>query len=126
MKGKKKLFNAVFSSVIILFFFSGCDTDGKQNVTVKMKNNSSDNVHMWINTETIDPSNKLSPGGSRNATASVLYDSDTFLSTDWTITVYAGRNGETLDYIEIPVTTDQGDYSVKVQFTKSESLDFGN
>lgn len=127
MKNYKSLVTAAISVLMIVTILLGCDTlkgPLSQTITVKMKNNASDNVHMWIETESIGPSNKLVPGGSRSATFTVTYDSTSSVS-ETNLKIYAGRNGETLDYLDYTVARADGDISVKVQFT-DDGLKYGN
>jgi hypothetical protein len=50
-------------------------------------------LNLWINGESIDPSNKLALGKSR----SIVFDvKDKELFPEITIEVYAGQNGQTL------------------------------
>jgi len=86
---------SIFLSFSLLY---GCDESVKREVIVTMKNNSSEETHLWTHGESIDPANKLAPGASRSNGIPWL-DEDTILGDldQWVdITVYAGRNGATL------------------------------
>lgn len=75
---------------VILFGISGCESlRNDAYIELKLMNNSVDPVHLWAHTETIDPSNRVNPGLNRSVTIVPL-------ENPTTITVFAGRNGETL------------------------------
>jgi len=90
-------FKGIFLSSILLSFFllSGCDST-KSQILLTMKNNSNEEIHLWTDSESIDPSNKLAPGASRSKDRPYFED-DAGLMVEWIeITVFAGRNGATI------------------------------
>lgn len=85
---------SIFLSIFLLY---GCDKTVKYSVNVTMKNNSSEETHLWTFKESMDPANKLAPGASRSDKITIEINED-FDNEDVSenVTVYAGRNGATL------------------------------
>ena len=85
----------LLSLLLSVFLLSGCE-DTKSQILLTMKNNSSEEIHLWTNNESIDPSNKLAPGASRSHDIPYLAE-DGGLLVEWIeITVFAGRSGATI------------------------------
>ena len=95
----------------ILVLMSGCDMfleGSKGDLTLTLRNSYKLDTHLWINDETIGPSNKVSPGGKRTVYKSYIdeegnpqFPEDTKLS----YVVYAGRNGEMLTSTTFEIDT---------------------
>jgi hypothetical protein len=111
----------VILSSFCISIFPGCEPEVKEMIPVSatLKNKSTDNVHMWIQGETIGSLNKLGPGGFRTA-QTIVHG----LSSGWTLKIYAGRDGETLDTYTYVGNGVQG--TVYIQFTSTGILAEGN
>ncbi len=88
----------LLSILLSVFLLSGCDEiDSVHHIRVTLKNNSSEEMHLWTDGESIDPSNKLAPGASRTNTLKFevpkTEDANVYLVK---IGVQAGRNGATI------------------------------
>lgn len=94
----KRLFflKPIFICVILTFFACSGEGDGTwgyQYANVKMTNNSSEEIHMWVTGESMDASNKLAPGASRTKKVEFkFYDKD----VSKTLNIYAGKDGDVL------------------------------
>jgi len=126
----KKLF--LFGFVLLAFLLtpSSCNPEDI-SVTITMKNNSSNDIHMFVqvtladDNENFDASNKLQPGKSR-------VWSDKFVvgypdlgqggeMTEYEISVYSGANGVIYDEEEFTVSDLTGSLDVIVTWNGSES-----
>lgn len=103
---KKGLFLLLMAFTLSLFI--GCD-DEERSIIVLMKNNSSEEVHLWCSGEDIAPTNKVVPGGSRSNT--VFYKTDQAAQT-YNISVSAGKNGSTLTSKSFEIKVTDGILSV--------------
>ena len=100
----------VFALLVLLSVIPGCDIETENMITVTMINGSSEDVHMWTNGESIDPSNKLAPGKLRNYVWDVK-DTENF--PEITFTIYAGQNGQTLTSKQFVLPNATGSLTVK-------------
>lgn len=104
MKGSLFLLSIVFT----LTLFTSCE-DIERMIIVTMKNNSSEEVHLWCSGETIASTNKVAPGASRSNT--IFYKTDQAAQT-YNISVSAGRNGSTLTSKSFEINVDAAGLSV--------------
>lgn len=79
-----------------LFFLSGCGGEITKNVLITMKNSSSESIHLWTSGESMDPSNKVAPGASRNNFIPWIQRDGEALVAWVEVTIYAGSNGVVL------------------------------
>jgi len=95
-----------FSSFVIAmvcFFYTGCSTGevlDMKYVKITMRNSSTIETHMWTVGESINPTNKLVPGESRTLEKIFTFDTK---EEEQVIFIAAGRNGTTIDYVEVTV-----------------------
>ena len=68
-----------------------------------MKNNSSGPVHLWLNNESMDPSNKVDPGSSRTAMMPWIQRDGEPVVEMVNLKGYAGSNGEVITSIVVEV-----------------------
>ena len=122
MKKIMKIWGLIIIALIMVFSFVRCETPEDEIVSVKvtMKNKSTDNVHMWTQDETIDPSNKLSPNGSRTHSFSFSINGQ----QTWTVTIYAGGDGKILD--TYTYAYDRFSAKVSIRFTSAGILEEGS
>lgn len=122
MKKFMKIWGLIIIALIMVFSFVRCEPLEDEFVSVKvtMKNKSTDNVHMWTKGETIDPSNKLSPNGSR--THSFIINAKP--KEPWAVEIHAGRDGATLDTYTYVGERSSADISIR--FTSAGILEEGS
>ncbi len=91
--------------IAVLFSLSGCE-DLSKSLTITMKNTSNEAVHLWVDGESIGPSNKVNPGGKRSVTREweSITGEEGIVPQEVTVYVYAGRNGETLTSASFDIT----------------------
>ena len=65
-------------------------------ITVTYRNNSSEEVHLYRDSESAGPGNKIAPGGSRTETAYLTGTSYDNLEPSFSVAVIAFRNGKVL------------------------------
>lgn len=92
MKVEKQSLRFAGLLALMLLAFSACKMIPHE-MTVTMTNGSSTEVHLWMDGESIDPTNKLLPGTSRSVTYQIELDEEKSLVN---FHVYAGKNGQTL------------------------------
>jgi type IV pilus biogenesis protein CpaD/CtpE len=71
------------------------------SVALQVMNNDVLPTHFWVTGESISPSNRTDPGNARIWSLSRTWQSETDTQT---ITLYAGRNGQTLDTVSVTFT----------------------
>lgn len=78
---------------VFLILMSGCEgTEGLTKITVTLTNSSTEDIHMWVNYERLDTSNKLKPGVKREKV--FTYQTKADENTGYTISVFAGKPEE--------------------------------
>ena len=116
----------LFIIVIMLFSSTGCDIVEGSNpeglpemendqISVTLYNSGVDEVHMWITNQEINPYNKITAGESRKTTYWFSQDLRLDKIKKETMTVYAGRNGVTLDTKSY--TVNKSDTEIKTTWT---------
>ena len=90
----KRKFPLLLTSIatVILLTFSSCEKN-LHEMTIQLINGSATDIHLWIQGESIDPSNKLSPGASRTITTKIEREEN---QPTVSFKAYAGQNGQTL------------------------------
>lgn len=104
----------LLSILLSVFLLSGCKKKESWPISnhVTMKNNSSEEIHLWTSGEGIDASNKLAPGASRSHTITWDYETTENIIAQVNITVYAGRSGATITSITFEESVDARSYVV--------------
>lgn len=91
--------------IAMIFSLMGCE-DLSKVLTINLKNTSNEAVHLWVDGESIGPSNKVSPGGKRSVTREweSITGEEGLVEKQVYVYVNAGKNGETLTSATFEVT----------------------
>lgn len=91
----KRKFSILFTGLMaaLLLTVNSCEKPLYHEIKIQLVNGSNSDVHMWIDGESIDASNKLAPGASRTIDTKIEKEDG---KPNVTFKAYAGQNGQTL------------------------------